>query len=437
MLAPLRAGDQARANRRAQTRFPFCLPRFKAGAMRKRLILMLLPLSALAALGGAMAQSRLTFETVADTQHALAQAQAQGEAARRRAEALEARAASASAAADKTAEQAAAVAARIQQGEAAIAANEARIQLIDRQRMALRARLAERQRPVVQLTAALQRLSRRPPLLSLLHPGSLHEAVYLRAVLETMLPEVRRRTAGLRAELERGRALQARARQASEALRASERDLAQRRQSLAALESQQRLASREASGVADREAERALALAEQARDLTGLIGDLARAGQLRAELAALPGPVLRPAQPQNAQTPADPAAIAAAQVPPPPGYMLPLAGRLVSGFGDAGPGRPASRGISLAVRGGAQAVAPAAGRVVFAGPYRGFGLIVIVEHAGGWTSLVTGLAVLDVRVGQQLVTGAPLGTAGPGRPVLSLELRQNGRAVNPLDYVRG
>ncbi len=405
--------------------------------MHPRLILSLLTLAALAAMGGAAAQDQLALETVEDTQQALAQAQAQGEAARKRAEALEAEAAKATAQADKTAEQAAAVAARIQQGEAAIAANEARIKLIDRQRVTLRARLAERQRPLVQLTAALQRLSRRPPVLSLLRPGSLRDAVYLRAVLETMLPEVQRRTAGLRAELERGRALQAQARAASDALRASERDLAVRRQALAALESQQRLASRAAAGVADRETERALALAEQARDLTGLIGDLAKAGELRAQLAALPGPVLRPAQPQSAQTPADltppPAALAAA----PAGYMLPLAGRLVAGFGDSGPGRPASRGISLAPRAGAQAVAPAAGRVVFAGPYQGYGNIVIIEHGGGWTSLVTGLADLSARVGQQLVTGAPLGIAGPGRPVVSLELRRAGQPVNPLDFVRG
>lgn len=405
--------------------------------MRKLLSLSLITAAALGAVGMGVAQDQQAYDTVEDTRRALGEAQAQGEAARKRAEALEANAASASAAADKTAEESAAVAARIQQSEAMIAANEARIRLIEAQRGQLRVQLAQRQRPVVQLTAALQRLSRRPPALSLLRPGSLHEAVYLRAVLETMLPEVQRRTAGLRAEIERGRALQQQASQASDALRGSERDLAQRRQSLAALESQQRLASRQASGVADREAERALALAEQARDLTGLIGDLAKAGELRGQLAALPGPVLRPAQPQSAQTPADLPAPAAGPVAAPPGYMLPLAGRLVSGFGDASPGRPASRGISLAVRGGAQAVAPAAGRVVFAGPYQGYGLIVILEHPGGWTSLVTGLAEVDVRVGQQLVTGGPLGNAGPGRPVLTLELRRNGQPVNPLDVVRG
>ncbi|HEX4846646.1 MAG TPA: peptidoglycan DD-metalloendopeptidase family protein, partial [Novosphingobium sp.] len=72
----------------------------------------------------------------------------------------------------------------------------------------------------------------------------------------------------------------------------------------------------------------------------------------------------------------------------------------------------------------------------FAGPYQGFGLIVIIEHGGGWTSLVTGLAALDTRVGRSVLSGSPLGVAGPGRPVLTLELRSGGTPVNPLDYLR-
>lgn len=393
-----------------------------------------LPLAALLAVGAAAAQDQGAPETVEDTRRALAQAQAQGEAARRRAESLEATATTASAAADRTAGERAALAARIQQAEAGIAANEARAALITRQQTGLRARLAERQQPLVRLTAALQRLSRRPAALSLLRPGSLREAVYLRAVLETMLPEINRRTAGLRAELDRARALQRQAAAAATALRASQGDLAARRQSLVALETRQRLASREASGVADREADRALALAEQARDLATLMGELGKAGELRGQLAALPGPVPRPAQPQAAQVAAD-AAPPSIPVAAPAHYMLPLAGRLVSGFGDARPGLPRSRGISIAPRGGAQAVAPAGGRVVFAGPYQGYGLIVIVEHGGGWTSLITGLAELDARVGQQLVAGSPLGRVGPARPMLTLELRHAGEPVNPLDVL--
>jgi murein hydrolase activator len=74
--------------------------------------------------------------------------------------------------------------------------------------------------------------------------------------------------------------------------------------------------------------------------------------------------------------------------------------------------------------------------VGFAGPYRGYGRIVIIEHAGGWTSLVTGLARSDVAVGDELVGGAPIGVAGPGRPAVTLELRSGGEPVNPLEVAR-
>lgn len=381
------------------------------------------------------AQGQLGFDDADDATAALAEAQAQGEAARLRAQQLEAEAAAANEAADKTAREGAALAARIQQAEAAVAANEARIRLIERDQAALRLRLAERQQPVVRLTGALQRLARRPVVLSLLRPGSVRDTMHLRAVMDTMLPEVERRTAALRSEIAKSRALAAEAAATREALERDQADRASRRKALAALETRQRLASRDVSGVADREAERALALAEQARDLGGLVDRLGEAGKLREQLALLPGPVIRPERPELARV-SDEVAPSAASAGAPGGYRLPVDGRLVAGFGSTAPGALASRGIALAPRGGAQAIAPAKGRVAFAGPYRGYGNIVIVEHAGGWTSLVTGLAQLSVRVGDQLVAGAPLGSAAPVRPVLTLEVRRNGEPVNPLELVQ-
>ena len=392
---------------------------------------LLLPMAAVAAL----AQTALVYDQPGDVRQALAEAQAQGEQARLRAESLEAEAASATEAAERTAREAAGAAARIQQAEAAIVADQARIGLVEQQRAALRARLAEKRRPLVRLTAALQRLARRPPVLSMLRPGSLREAMYLRAILASMLPEIERRTASLRAELARSKALQEQARLALVQLRAGEAEWRRRRQNLAVLETRQRLALRAVSGAADREAERALALAERTRDLDGLAADLGKAGALRAELAELPGPVLRPAQPLAAQVGPEPAATALASAGP-PAYALPAAGRLVAGFGESPQGLPRSRGIALAVRQGAQAVAPASGRVAFAGPYRGYGSIVIIEHQGGWTSLITGLAQLDARVGDRLVRGSPLGITGAGRPIITLELRRDGVPVNPLEYIR-
>ena len=81
-------------------------------------------------------------------------------------------------------------------------------------------------------------------------------------------------------------------------------------------------------------------------------------------------------------------------------------------------------------------VAPGAGRVAYAGPYRGYGRIVIVEHANGWTSLVTGLGTLDVAVGQAVTAGSPLGLAPAQRGEVTLELRRGGEPVNPLDHLR-
>lgn len=387
------------------------------------------------AAGGVTAQGADGFEDPAEIQHAIATARAEAAKAASRGAKLEAGAREATEAADKTAQEAAALAARIQQSEAQIAAAEWRVALINSQRRALLKRLAERREPLVRLTGALQNFARRPLGLSVLKPGSLRETVYLRAMLETTMPQVRQRTAALRGEIERGRKLQSDAAKALAALRKEQDTLDTRRDRLAALETRQRLEARRASGDAARETDRALALAEEARDLGGLVDRLAEAGLLRSELAALPGPILRPASPVEARVAAAPSATPSAGEPSPVYIQLPVAGRTVAGFGSLTENGVASQGLTVAPRGGAQVVAPAAGRVVFAGPYRGFGRIVIIEHAAGWTSLVTGLARTDVDVGEELVAGAPLGIAAPSRPEVTLELRRDGTPVNPLDFI--
>jgi septal ring factor EnvC (AmiA/AmiB activator) len=375
---------------------------------------------------------------IAQTRRELAFAQSQGAVARQRAEKLESQARAVSEQADRTASEAAALAARVQETEAQIAVQEARVKLIAAARETLRARMAERQAPLVRLTAALQRLSRRPPVLALLRPGSLQDLVTMRALLQTMLPEVERRTAALRSEIARSRALERVALAAAAQFRASEGQLGEKRRQLAAVEARQRLASRQAIGIANRESDRAVALAERARDLGDLIGEIGREGALREALARLPGPIMRPPRPEDSRVVKTEIFTA-----PPQGlstWILPLTGRLVTGFGEsvAGglDGQARSRGLVLAVRPNAQAVAPAPGRIAFAGRYRGYGQIVIIEHAGGWASLVTGLARLDVGVGQEVVAGSPLGTTGAGAPQVGIELRRNGEPVNPLQYLR-
>lgn len=380
------------------------------------------------------AQVTNALDDPAQTRRDWTQAQAQANQARLRAERLESDAARATAAADKAAKEAAALAARIQQAEAQIVVDEARIRIIEGLRADLRVRLAQRQKPLVELTGALQRLSRRPPLVALLRPGSLADSVHTRAMLESMLPEVQRRTAALRGELDRARMLAQQARDAQGALHGEIAALDTRRRELGAMEERQRQAAREANGGASREAERALALAEKARDLGGLLQGLEEAAALRDRLAALPGPIPRPAAGQSVSE----AIYAPSPSPTPtdlPDFLLPVTGRLISGFGDASRGT-AARGITLLVGPRAQVVAPSAGRVAFAGPFAGYGRIVIIDHPGGFTSLITGLALLSAQVGDSVVAGSPLGAAGTGRGAITLELRRDGKPVNPLDQLR-
>lgn len=356
--------------------------------------------------------------------------------AARRAERLDRQAEQAGAAATRLAREAAALAARIQQSEADVLTARARQALIVDQRRALDARLAAQQQPLVRLTAALQQMARRPLVLSALQPGSLKETVYVRAVLETTLPEISARTAGLRSELAQRRTLESEARQTLAALRAGEKRLVERRRELQTLAAQQRFASREARQIAQREGERALALSENARDLDALIGELSRAGTLRAQLAALPGPMLRPPRPDASNV------ARAGQVLPSPRptglpapLQLPVQGRTLAGFGESDAAGLVTKGLRLAPAPGAQVIAPAAGRVAFAGRYRGYGAIVIIEHGNGFTSLITGLAKHEVAAGDQVIGGSPIGQAPPRTPAIAFELRRDGAPVNPLDYL--
>jgi murein hydrolase activator len=387
--------------------------------------------------GRGQAQSAARFEDAPQARAALELARQQALRARARAERFEQDAASSAQASDKAQAESAALAARIQQVEAAIGVAEAQLALIDTERRLLDIRLGERREPIVQLTSALQTLVRRPLSLSLFAPGSLRDTVYLGAVLDSTVPLVRDTTADLRAELDRAAALQSAARDAVADRRASEAQLAQRRTELIAMAQRERLDARRAAGAADREDLRAIALGERARDIDGLIEELEQLGSLRERLAALPGPIPRPADPTMARTgdATPPPSPSPSATSPPRRYRLPVDGRLVAAFGSREDSGARRNGLQLVPRSGAQVVAPGAGRVVFAGPYRGYGTIVIIEHANGWTSLVTGLSDLAARVGQNVVAGSPLGMAQLRDPAVTLELRREGEPVNPLDFI--
>ena len=397
-------------------------------AMAKRSILLALAACAamLVALPGSAAPAR-PVDLLEQERTALARALADAKAAARRSAALERQADVAVADADKARAQARMVASKVQQAEAEIAAAEARVTIIATLQRAQKARLAARQQPLARLTAALQSMARRPTVLALVQPGSIDDLVRVRAVLATTLPRVEAETAELRKDIARSRDLAKQAMRAATLQKESRRQLAYRRAELARLEARSRARSRALASTSRLEEERALGLSERARDLDSLVGDLEQSATLRQRLAALEGPVLRPPRPQASQV-VENAAPPASSVRP--AYRLPTPGAIVTGFGEVAATGVRSRGLTLATRPSAQLIAPADGRIAFAGSYRGFGQIIIIEHVGGWTSLITGLARTNVKVGERVAQGDPIGRAAENRPRITVELRRNGRPID-------
>lgn len=362
---------------------------------------------ALSAGGTLQASAAQTAASALSARGALAQARGEGARARERAAVLDRQARAATLASERATLAAAALGARVEQAEAALAGADADWALLRDRRRALDRRLARERAPVARLVAGLQSQVRRPALLTLLQPGSIRDAVHFRAAVAAVGPQIAARTSGLRSALERSRGLEQEAARIAAHRRALRADLVDRRTALAAMSAAEVLKARRAAGAADREGERALALGEQARDLSTLLRRIGTTSPRSRNLVA-------------------PRAGPSAGAPSP--YRLPVAGRVEPA--DAG-----SRAVSLIARPGALVVAPAAGRVAFAGPFRGYGAIVIVEHANGWTSLVTGLGTVKLAIGQTLVAGSPLGAAPLANPRIGLELRRGSEQVNPLDQM--
>jgi septal ring factor EnvC (AmiA/AmiB activator) len=118
-------------------------------------------------------------------------------------------------------------------------------------------------------------------------------------------------------------------------------------------------------------------------------------------------------------------------------YRLPVAGRLVTGFGTVSEAGVRSRGLTFAVPPGAAVVAPAGGVVRYAQAFRGYGGTVIVDHGRGWTSVLTGLGTLGVRTGARVGGGTAIGTARrTGQPHVTVELRRRGEPVDAMALIR-
>jgi septal ring factor EnvC (AmiA/AmiB activator) len=120
------------------------------------------------------------------------------------------------------------------------------------------------------------------------------------------------------------------------------------------------------------------------------------------------------------------------------GVIMPASGEIIVRYGQPDASGITSRGLTLSPYPGAPVVAPLDGEVRFAGQFKGYGRLLILEHAGGYHSLIAGFGRLDARAGQRVLAGEPVGvTALPqsgdtDNPDLYFEFRSNGQPINPV-----
>jgi septal ring factor EnvC (AmiA/AmiB activator) len=341
----------------------------------------------------------------------------------------------------------------IQDQERSLTLMDTRIAELTRNGDAMSKTLKDRDAQMGAVLLALERLALHPGDALALNPLSPDDAIRSAILLRSALPHIQQSQASLQkelADLYKVRAETAAAKQTAAGAAAA---LNAKRAQLETLErekSAQQLALADRSTALD---QRVAEMAQQAKDLRDLFAKLAEEKARREGEAQAP-------EPEGGQKPAErktpeskPAETKTAKANPnhdgavtrpfsaARGAMtFPVAGTVTGKYGEAGtnaedPGVRA-KGITITTRPGAAVVAPYDGIVAFAGPFRGYGQLLIIEHSEGYHTLLAGLGRIDAAVGQHILAGEPVGVMeNDGAPSLYVELRRDGQPINPLPWL--
>jgi len=295
----------------------------------------------------------------------------------------------------------------------------ARLSAMNAAEATLRARVGANQTSLTRLLAGLQNYQRDPPPALLVSPRSAKDAVNAAILMRAITPELERRASSL---AEEGRKLNALRREiliADGDFLGAEHDVADRRAEMDALaEEKARLEGRLDPGLrSETEA------AEHMGATAGSLDELAKGAAALGRTAA-------------------PAAEVA-----PTRLTQPVAGALVRRYGQAFPGHGQSQGWAWSAAPGALVVSPAVGRIVYAGPLKGWGFVVILESPGGYHLVLAGLERVSARVGGEMAAGEPVGriarppAAPPGKsspaPELYMEIRRSALPIDPAPFFDG
>jgi septal ring factor EnvC (AmiA/AmiB activator) len=340
-------------------------------------------------------------------------------------------------------------AARVREVEASIEATRGRLKPLDAQEAALRKSLDERRSAIVEILAALQRAGHQPPPALLVQPEDALKAVRTAITLGTILPDMRSQADAISGDLADLLTVRKAIVSENEHL-AQDRDVLGREQlrmNLLINERQSKQSQTEEALEAERA--RAAELARQADNLKDLIAKLESAldpatRNAHAEARSIEEDATRPALAALK----DPGRLApAVTFAAMRGRLrLPVNGVKVRDFGGSDAAGGTQKGQSIAARAGAQITSPCDGWVVYAGPFRSYGQLLILNAGGGYHVLLAGMERISVDLGQFVLTGEPVAVMGSGsqvsaagaarskQPVLYVEFRKDGTPIDPSPW---
>jgi murein hydrolase activator len=338
---------------------------------------------------------------------------------------------------------------RVRDVEATIEATRARLKPLDDQENHIRKLLDERRTAIVEILAALQRIGRQPPPALLVRPEDALQAVRTAIALGAVLPDMRAQADALAGDL--ADLLTVRKDIAAEHDRlAHDLDLLGREQLRMNVLIEERQKKQTASEEAlDAERTRATDLAHQADGLKDLIAKLesgldSATRKAHAEVRSIEEDATRP----DLAALKDPGRLApAVAFASTRGHLrLPVNGLKIREFGGSDGVGGTQRGQSIAAHAGAQITSPCDGWVVYAGAFRSYGQLLILNAGGGYHLLLAGMERISVDLGQFVLTGEPVGVMGGGaqvsvaaatrskQPVLYVEFRKDGAPIDPSPW---
>ncbi len=335
------------------------------------------------------------------------------------------------------------IAAQIKKNESALSTLEVRIAANKIERTQIEARLKEQRGSIGTLISALERLNRTPPEAVIARPGAPLRTAQSAMLLQSILPDIYKRAEKLRADLDRLNVILAELQQDETEVKTARATLDARQTDMAALlQKRKSLYARTQTDV--KEETRQLAeISARAQNLKDLVARVEAKERQAREQARIEEEVRtaarkksgRPAPSEEIAT-ATPKAYRPTPIPRAGAAQLPIAGVIRIGYAQTDDIGARSQGLTIDGRKGAIVVAPMGGVVRYAGYFKNYGQIVIVEHEKDYHSLIAGLARIDTVVGQSVAAGEPIGllgaSSGEGKPPsLYYELRQEGQPVDP------